>query len=250
MLLPAWEWAAPAPETGHEGDPNWLVRLISKLAWEFFQESNRGVELLGAGAEVVRSIRRHKKQLTTLGEDTFCLRQARSDRPAFCIDVVESDARGDSAGDVDESAAGRGQLETEWSHAYVAMGLLLSHRSQTALLARVYNLDLAVCFVRAIYQVLRVPVREGAISASEDDAGQELRAAFVLGLASHELGVEPRLGGQPLRDVTPAEAAPCEHAASLAGCEFFLYLALGTDNLTLIQEVLATDRVPNECAPS
>ena len=84
-------------------------------------------------------------------------------------------ARGVSAGDADEGAAGRGLVATEWSHAYVAMGLRLSHQSQTALLARVYNLDSAVSFVVAIAEDLGYRVRQGAISASDDDAGRQLR---------------------------------------------------------------------------
>ena len=80
---------------------------------------------------------------------------------------------------------GPGLVATEWSHAYVAMGLLLSHQSQTALLARVYNLDSAVSFVVAIAEDLGYRVRQGAISASDDDAGRQLRDTFQAGLAVH-----------------------------------------------------------------
>ena len=155
-----------------------------------FHGSRRCEELLAAGAQAVRSIRRHKNLLTTLGEDTFSLRQARSDRPAFCIDVLERDARGDGAGDVDEGAEGRYLVETEWAHAYVATGLRFAHPSQKALLARVYNLDLAVCFARAIRQVLHVPVRYGAIWAPEDDAGRQLRGTSRDDLEAHGVVVD------------------------------------------------------------
>ena len=238
LLLPGWEWGVTRPETGHKDDPNWLVRHISKKAWGFFQTSTRGKALLDAGDQVVQSIRRHKKQLTTLGEDTFCLRQARSDRPAFCIDVLERGAGGDSAGDVHERAAGRGRVETEWSHAYVAMGLPLSHRSQTALLARVYNLDLAVCFARAICETLRVPVREGAISASEDDDGCRLRATFLSKLAEQNCPRAGALDGRPLRNFETTEVEPAAQAASLDECTRFLFTALGPSNNELISDFL------------
>ena len=227
-------------------DPNWLVQHISKRAWQSFVRCSRGLELQHKGAQVVRRIRRHKKQLASLGEDTFCLRQARSDRPAFCIDVLERGAGGDSAGDVHERAAGRGRVETEWSHAYVAMGLPLSHRSQTALLARVYNLDLAVCFARAICETLRVPVREGAISASEDDDGCRLRATFLSLLAEQECHQDGALDGRPLRNFEATEevelaAQAVELAAqaeSLDDCMRFLFLALGESNNVLINDFL------------
>eukprot|EP00959_Pyramimonas_sp_CCMP1952_P053344 1115960-Pyramimonas_sp.AAC.1 len=57
--------------TGHWGDPNWLIRHVSKTAWQFFQESRRGKALLAAGATIERNSRRHQRQLTTLGEDIF-----------------------------------------------------------------------------------------------------------------------------------------------------------------------------------
>ena len=102
LPVPAWGRERGTAETGDAADPNWLVGHISKTAWELFQQSARGAALVGAGAQIVGSVRRHKKELATLGEDTFCLKQARSDRPAFCIDVLERDARGDGAGDVDQ----------------------------------------------------------------------------------------------------------------------------------------------------
>ena len=177
--------------------------------------------------------------MATLGEDTFCLPQCGSDRPAFCIDVVHRDAGGDGAGDGDAIAAGSGPKEREWSHAYVAMGLPYSHPLQAALLARVYNLDLAVCFVRAIRQVLCVPVRDGAIWASEDDAGHRLRVTFHASLQEHRMPVDAALGGTPLCDVVPAQAVGVARAASLADCQAFLFLVLGLANLPLIHEVLA-----------
>ena len=231
LLLPRWEWAATKPGPGHRADPNWLVRHISTRAWELFQESPRGQDLVAGGAQIVRSIRRHKNRLTIMGEDTFCLKEARSDRPAFCIDVVEG-------GDGDGSGGLRGQVETEWSHAYVAMGLHLSHRSQTSLLARVYNLDLAVCFALAVCEVLRVPVRAGAIRVSEDDAGQRLRTTFVGALERAGQSVDVALGGRPLRQFAPVEVAGAATAASLDECQAFLFVALGSENFSLIGEVV------------
>ena len=161
-----------------------------------------------------------------------------ADRPAFCIDVLERGAGGDSAGDVHERAAGRGRVETEWSHAYVAMGLPLSHRSQTALLARVYNLDLAVCFARAICETLRVPVREGAISASEDDDGCRLRATFLSLLAEQECHQAGALDGRPLRNFETTEVELAAQAESLDECMRFLFTALGDSNNELINDFL------------
>ena len=238
MLLPRWRWAATSPEPGHPADPNWLVQYISKKACELFQHSRRCEDLQAAGAQAVRRLRRHKKPVATLGEDTFCLPQCGSDRPAFCIDVVHRDAGGDGAGDGDAIAAGSGPKEREWSHAYVAMGLPYSHPLQAALLARVYNLDLAVCFVRAIVQVLRVPVREGAIWAPEGDAGLELHKKFRSDLEAHGVPVAPALDGRALSSLTCAEVANAAQAATLAECEAFLFFVLGPDNLRLIRAVL------------
>ncbi|CAK0871487.1 unnamed protein product [Prorocentrum cordatum] len=205
LLLSDWEWAATAPATGRDDDPNWLVRHVSKTAWEFFKEPGRGKALLTAGAGIERNTRRRKKQLTTLGEDTFVLCQARSDRPAFCIDVMERQVRVDlEESAVGDEGAGDSMVETEWSHAYVAMGLFLQHSSQTALLARVYNLDLAVCFVKAVCRALRVCVRDGAIWASEDDAGRALRASFQLSLEEDGVPVDRALPGRPLHEIDSA----------------------------------------------
>ena len=152
--------------------------------------------------------------------------------------MVERDARGDSAGDGDEGADGRGLVETEYSHAYVAMGLLHSHPKQTALLARVYNLDLAACFVSAIVEVLGVPLREGGIWAPADDAGQALHLKFGDLLHGHRVHVAPDLDGKPLSDFTRAEVVNAETAETLAECQDFLLSVLGDDNLPLITEVL------------
>ena len=110
---------------------------------------------------------------------------------------------------------------------------------QTALLARVYYLELAVCFARAIRQALRVPVRDGAIWASEDDAGRRLQATFHEGLQEHGVPVDVALDGKPLRDFVPAEVADAAQAASLADCEAFLWFALGSTSRRLHGEILA-----------
>ena len=55
---------------------------------------------------------RHKKQHVYLGQDTVVMKQARSDRAAFTIEVHETSNVKDEA------------VITEWSHSYVAMGLM------------------------------------------------------------------------------------------------------------------------------
>ena len=87
----------------------------------------------------------------------------------------ESEAGSGQVETGEESEAGSGLVESEWSQAYVAMGLLHSHDSQTGQPARVYDMELAVCFVKAIHHGVRVPVRDGGISAFEDDQGPRLR---------------------------------------------------------------------------
>ena len=128
---------------------------------------------------------------------------------------------------------GRGLVATEWSHAYVSMGIVLSHQSQTALLARVYNLDLAVCFAKAIHQVLRVPVRAGAIWASED----RLHNLFRAGLDSQGEFVAAALEGKSLHEFVAAEVEEAAQATSLANCESFLWYALAPTEYGLLAEI-------------
>ena len=103
--------------------------------------------MLRDGLKIERVVSRRKKRLVDLGEGTFCLREAGSYRPAFCIQVSEPvGASGDP-------------VDTEWLHSYTAMGLLFQHRRQAVLLARTYDLGVAVCFVRAIGDILGCGVR-------------------------------------------------------------------------------------------
>ena len=96
-----------------------------------------------------------------------------------------------------------------------------------------------MCVASAICEALRVPVREGAICASEDDAGRHLRATFQCKLAEHGCPQEGALGGMPLRDFGTAEAKLAAQAASLADCQNFLFAALGPSNAGLITDLLA-----------
>ena len=136
-------------------------------------------------------------------------------------------------------AEGRYLVVTEWAHAYVATGLRFAHPSQKALLARVYNLGLAVCVARAIHQVLRVPVRYGAIWAPEDDAGRQLRTTFHDDLEAHGGVVDAALPGLPLSSFHATEVALAARAANLEDCQPFLFQALGSGSLPLLSEVLA-----------
>ena len=121
----------------------------------------------------------------------------------------------------------------------MAMGLVHQHRLQTALLARVCSIELAVCFVRAVSQVLRVCVRDGAIWASGDDAGRALRANFQLALETHGVPVLPALDGGPLQDFAIAEVSAAAQAATLSDCQPFLLAVLGLANARLIRELLS-----------
>ena len=95
LLLPQWDWHATKPPIGGKFDPTWLVRHVSATACQYFHESPRGQHLLSNGALIHHGTTRHKKRLVDLGEDVFVLREARSDRAAFCIEVQEPIAEAD-----------------------------------------------------------------------------------------------------------------------------------------------------------
>ena len=92
-------------------------------------------------------------------------------------------------------------------------------------------------FAKAIQHVLRVPVRSGAIWASEDEAGRRLLATFQEGLKEHGVAEDVPLAGKPLCDFRHAEVAAAAQAASLADGGAFLRDALGDENWCLLDEM-------------
>lgn len=154
LLLPGWKWQMTRPPTGHPLDPTWLVRHVSESVFKFFQSSSRGQFLPGEGHVVKHGVCRHKRQLVDLGQDTVVMKQARSDRAASSIEAHETYSEKDEF------------VLTEWSHAYVAMGLLFQHHLQTSLLARTCNLEVAACFLRSISSTIGCGVRMSALGAT------------------------------------------------------------------------------------
>ena len=140
----------------------------------FFQASERGQRLIHLGHVLKHGICRHKKQLVDLGQDTVVMKQARSDRAAFTIEVHETNNEKDEA------------VITEWSHSYNAMGLMFQHPMQTALLARTYNLQVAACFVRSISNTLGCGVRMSALGTSTDEESTGLRNNFLTAMAEEK----------------------------------------------------------------
>ena len=197
----------------------------------FFQSSSRGRELADSGHEVKHGVCRHKKQLIDLGQDTVVMKQARSDRAAFTIEVHETN-------NVEDEPVIR-----EWSHSYVAMGLMFQHKLQTALLARTYNLEVAACFVRSISNALGCGVRMSALGATTGEEGEELRKNILAAMDVEKIEVIPELPGLPLAgfpagDVRVLRAA---RAQTLEDCIPFLLELLGASYDRMIREaVLAT----------
>jgi len=149
-------------------DPNLLVKHLSALACELFKQAGKGAELQAQDSEVTSRVTRHKKELSVIGEDTLLLKQASSDRPAFCIQSRQNRGEGPAA------------VAIEWSHAYYAQGQAKQHELQQTLLARTYHLDAAVAILRAHHQTTGHGVPEAAISFTDRcPKGAELKAALI-----------------------------------------------------------------------
>ena len=172
------------------------------------------------GHVLKHGICRHKKQLADLGQDTVVMKQARSDRAAFTIEVHETNNEKDEA------------VITEWSHSYVAMGLMFQHPLQTALLARTCNLQVAACFVRSISNTLGCGVRMSALGATTDEESTELKNNFLTDMADEKVEITTELPGLPLAEFQTG-GVRVTHAANaevLTPCIAFLLELLGTLN--------------------
>ena len=100
-------------------------------------------ELRTAGCALGVRTERHQKATWEFGEETVVLSKCRSDRAAFAV-VVEQPLPGDRGAPV----------RTEWSHTYCAMGLPKQHAWQQTILARIRNVDVAACFLKAVVRIL------------------------------------------------------------------------------------------------
>ena len=193
--------------------------------FHLFQSSERGQRLSDLGHVLKHGICRHKKELVDLGQDAVVMKQARSDRAAFTIEVHETNNEKDEV------------VITEWSHSYNAMGLMFQHPMQTALLARTYNLQVAACFVRSISNTLGCGVRMSALGTSTDEESTELRNNFLTAMAEEKVETTTELSGLPLAefqtgDVRVTHAA---NAQTLTPCIPFLLDVLGTSNEDMIE---------------
>ena len=127
-----------------------------------FHETSTCQDILRVGGSVFLRVGRHKKESVQLGEDVAVVATARADRPYFPVMVA------DPPGESEDSP-----LVTEWSHPYVAMGLPKKHELQDVILCRVYNLELAACYIKSASQMLGLSVHTSLISSCEEPSSQE-----------------------------------------------------------------------------
>ena len=207
LLQPRWIWQRGLPSVGHRHDANWLVRMISRRAFDLFKLSGVYEGIVAAGGSAVHKTGRHKKHVLDFGESQAVVQHSASDRPAFTITVQ------DPLADADQEV-----ISKEWSHSYIAMGLPMQHQWQQTLLCRAYQMDTAACFIRAAQDILQLSFTLKQVHC--DDA--DLIPSFIQAIMRanvDETEARDDQAGLSLRSVPHGFVwTTTAHARTLGGC--------------------------------
>ena len=148
LLLPSWDWWVSRPPQGHDKDPQWLARLLTTQAHARFLGTPSATSLMDAGGVIAVNTVRHKKTVLDLGETQTLLRNCRSDRAALTVEVTEAPL---DSGDASH--------HKELAHTYCAMGVRLQHEMRQTVLCRVYNMELAACYLFALQEFFGISLK-------------------------------------------------------------------------------------------
>lgn len=135
MLYDQWRWVS---QNGGDlqKDINMLIRTVSRRAYDLLMERESFRTLMKQefeGYELTDDVERHKKKLHQFGDEFMLTREARSDRPAFCVTGYKSTIDEETDQEM-EATTSTSEKKRLW-YAYNAMGLPRQHEMQYSILS-------------------------------------------------------------------------------------------------------------------